>query len=388
MRILISSDTYYPHVNGASYFTQRLALLLTKAGHEVAVLAPSESFSNTDEIRNGVHVFGVRSLSILFYPLFRFVIPGASHRRIRRVLKAFKPDVVHIQMHFTICRAVAAQARRLNIPVIATNHFMPDNIVYYLPIPTFTQSFVAKLMWADCARILRKIPTVTSPTETAAKLLEPWLRRPVLAISCGIDRELFNPHVSKGDIMKKYSLPELPILLSVSRLDREKNIDLVLRAAANALKAVSFHLVIAGNGAEKNNLMRLAEKLGISRQVTFPGFVPNEELPSLYKVASCFVTASTAELQGITVMEAMATGLPIIGARAVALPELVHDGVNGLVFEPGDQMRLGEHLTTIFNDTSLRERMGAKSLEIISKHDINLTLKAFEDLYRKALKIG
>lgn len=388
MRILISSDTYYPHVNGASYFTQRLAIILSNAGHEVAVLAPSESFSNTDEMRGGVHVFGVRSLSILFYPLFRFVIPGASHRRIRHVLNTFKPDVVHIQMHFTICRAVAAQARRQKIPVLATNHFMPDNIVYYLPIPTFTQNFVAKLMWADCARILRKIPTVTSPTETAAKLLEAWLKHPVLAISCGIDLKQFNPKVDRGNIIKKYSLPELPILLSVSRLDREKNIDLVLHAAANALKTASFHLVIAGNGAEKNNLIHLAQKLGISKQVTFPGFVPNEELPSLYKVASCFVTASTAELQGITVMEAMATGLPIIGARAVALPELVHDGVNGLVFEPGDKKRLGEHLVTMFNDISLRERMGTQSLEIISKHDISLTLKAFEDLYRKALKIG
>lgn len=84
-------------------------------------------------------------------------------------------------------------------------------------------------------------------------------------------------------------------------------------------------------------MKKLADKIGLYSRVTFTGFVPDDELPGLYALSHCFIIAGTAELQNIVTMEAMATGLPVIAVRAMALPELVQQGVNGCLFEPGDE---------------------------------------------------
>jgi glycosyltransferase involved in cell wall biosynthesis len=132
MKILIVSDTYYPHVNGCSYFTQRLADTLAERGHTVGVVAPSLTAHNDTLMRGKVKMFGIRSYPVLIVPKFRFVIPGTIGGRVAQVVREFKPDVVHIQMHFPISRAALKAARTHGIPVIATNHFMPDNLTHYL----------------------------------------------------------------------------------------------------------------------------------------------------------------------------------------------------------------------------------------------------------------
>ena len=114
MKVLIASDTYYPHVNGASYFTQRLAAALAERGHEVGVIAPSLTIRNDTLRRGNVHIFGVRSYPVLIVPKFRFVLPWVISRRIEAVIDEFKPDIVHIQMHFPVSRTVLAAAKRRN----------------------------------------------------------------------------------------------------------------------------------------------------------------------------------------------------------------------------------------------------------------------------------
>jgi 1,2-diacylglycerol 3-alpha-glucosyltransferase len=386
MKILIASDTYYPHVNGASYFTQRLADALAERGHEVGVIAPSLTVHNDTIMRGKVHMHGVHSFPILIVPKFRFVLPWVINSRIRQVIHDFKPDIVHIQMHFPISRAVLNSARARGIPVVATNHFMPDNLTHYLHLPHSITEGIHTLAWQDAARTYRKTRGVTAPTRTAGIMLEPWLRSPVITISNGIDLVRFNPRNDPMPARKEYSLPEKPTLLFVGRLDKEKNVDVVLQAVAQAKGKADFHFVIAGHGAEGPKLRKLAQKLGIEKDVTFTGFVPDELLPSLYAAADCFVIAGIAELQCIVAMEAMATGLPILGARAVALPELVHSGENGYLFEPGNSIELAGRIVEIFNDAALRERMSTSSLEIISHHDINTTLETFEEFYRTAMR--
>ena len=177
MRVLIASDTYYPHVNGASYFTQRLAHALAEAGHNVAVVSPGPRFSSTREPHGKVTHYGVRSFPIFIVPRFRFVLPVISNigGTVRRAITEFKPDIVHIQMHFPISRMALRAARKRNIPVVATNHFMPDNLTHYLYLPTAITDQIHRIAWWDAARTLRKTRGVSAPTRTAAAMLEPWL---------------------------------------------------------------------------------------------------------------------------------------------------------------------------------------------------------------------
>lgn len=386
MKICIASDTYPPHVNGASYFTARLAKALADDGHEVAVIAPSRTLHHEDETRGGVFVYGVRSFPGFMAPDWRFVAPFFISGRIRRALDEFEPDVVHAQMHFWLSRAVMSEAQRRGIPIVATNHFMPENITHYLHLPRMLTDAVDASLWKDAARAYRAAYCVTSPTETAARFLRRYWRKPVRVISNGIDLKRFNPDNDPRPARDAYHLPGKPTLLFVGRHDREKQIDVVLRAVASARKKLDLQFVSVGRGAEGGRLKELARDLGIEDSVTFAGFVPDGLMPSVYAAADCFVNAGIAELQCIAALEAMASGLPILAARAVALPELVHDGKNGYAFAPGDSEELARRIVEILSDAKKRKEMGAESLRVIAPHDLIEVLGQFTNLYREAQK--
>ncbi len=386
MKILIATDTYYPHVNGASYFGQRLAHYLTLRGHHVVVVAPSTTLHHRRDMINGIVVEGIRSFPVFFYQKFRFSPQFFIQRHIRNVVQAFHPDIIHLQGHFFISRTVLRVGRKESIPVIATNHFMPENLLHYIPLPSFLRNVLGNFAWKDCANVFNRAYAVTTPTHAAAALVpKKQLQKSVRVISNGIDLKRFNPKNNSGEIWQKYHLPEKPLLLYVGRLDREKNLDMVLRALARAAQTVNIHFVIAGTGADRSRLELLVKKLSLENVVTFTGFVADEDLPSLYVSADCFAMAGTAELQSIATMEAMASGLPIIAVRAVALPELVHDEENGFLFNPDDIRQLSHTIEAIFSDRDRKERMGKKSLEFIAPHNIETIISSFENLYQEAI---
>lgn len=373
MKILIATDTYYPIVNGASYAAQRLAQWLQRSGHKVLVVAPSRSFVNETFVYNGVPIQGVSSFPI---ERIRVAIPIIATQQIKKAMNDFQPDIVHIQMHFFIARQVAKISKKMGIPIVGTNHFMPENLIHFIPLPKSLHDFVKRMAWGDFFKIFNTLNAVTSPTKAGAALLrEVGFKKAITVISNGVDTSRFRP-------VKKDARP---ILLFVGRIDKEKNLDVVIRGFAKVAGQGGMCFTIVGTGAEKKRLERLVLELGIANVVTFAGFVPDEDLPRLYANAACFIIGGTAELQSIATMEAMASGLPIIAADAVALPELVQHNENGLLFKPGDAAGIAEAIEKMFASGSLRKNMGKKSLELIKVHDIRKVIKQYEALYRKVI---
>lgn len=383
MKILIVSVTYYPDVNGASYFTQRLAANLHAMGHSVLVIAPSRFMRNETYDLKGVSVFGMRSFPT-FINGFRVAQPFFIEKTLRAKIKEYSPDIIHLQSHLVFSRAVVKIAKELKIPVIGTNHFMPENLLHYLHLPKKMEQYARRFAWNDFLKVYEKIDAVTTPTETGAKLLvDIGLKKRVQWLSVGIDLKMFHPGNNGTHLRKKYNLPKKPTLLYLGRLDKEKNVDVLLRAFALALKKTDANFVIAGFGAEEKKLKELARKLKIKKSVTFPGFVSDEDKPDLYNIADCFAIAGIAELQSIVTLEAMASGLPVIAVDAMALPHLVHHGKNGFLFKLNDVESVAGYMVKIFSDDALRKSMGKHSLEIIKKHDMNSVMKKYEDLYRE-----
>lgn len=388
MRILLAHDSYYPNVDGGAYFTHRLAYYLRRQNHEVLVIAPSHRFwHNHFSEENGVPSFRLFSLPILVVDDFRFTPPFFIKRPIGKVMEEFKPDVVHVQSHFPVSKAVLDVAKKRGIPVVGTNHFNPGNISHFAPMPRWVRKKIETLAWKHFAWIYKKVDIVTTPTQRAADLLiNIGFPKEVLPVSNGIDLKKFNSANRTVDVRRKYNLPNKPLLLSVSRLDKDKQIDVILRSLPGVLKKCDIHFVMVGKGMERPGLEALARKLKIDSAVTFTGFVPDEELPSFYASSDCLALACPVELQSLVTMEAMATGLPAVVANALALPELVHQGENGFLFEVGDSAGLAEGLIKIFSDDKLRKKMGRKSLEMIKKHDVENTVKNFLALYEQAKK--
>ncbi|MFE1646542.1 glycosyltransferase [Microbacterium sp. P01] len=380
LTILIGADTFSPHVNGAARFAERLAAGLVTRGHNVHVMAPSKSHrqhGTFTEVIEGepMTMHRMRSHRYLPHDWLTFVFPWMVKHHSRKILDEVKPDVVHIQSHIVVGRGLARIAHKRGIPVIATNHVMAENILDFTTLPPVLDKIVVKLAWDDAKRTFDLTRAVTTPTRRAADFLESTIKiHDVIPISCGIDKSNYAPDLSPRDANR---------LLFVGRLTTEKNIDQVLRALQTLDPALDVTFDIVGNGDQRKNLEQLTHQLGLDGRVTFHGHASEEDLRAMYSRASVFVIASIAELQSIATMEAMASGLPIVAANAVALPHLVHDGENGYLFEPGDIPALAARITDVLTaSTEERRRMQQASLDGVIIHDINRTLDTFEALYR------
>ncbi|USX52499.1 glycosyltransferase [Lentzea sp. HUAS12] len=371
LRVVIAADTFPPDVNGAARFAQRLAVGLASRGHDVHVIAPDSP--RATEIP-GVTVHRLRSHRLPFYPDFRFCLPWQASKEAAELVKALKPDVVHVQAHFVVGRFVLNAAVAEGIPTLATNHFMPENLFSHAHVPSFLQGLARKWAYRDLARVFGRADVVTAPTPRAVQLLhDSGFPQTAVPVSCGIDIARYQRSVTHND---------RPTALFVGRLDEEKRVDEFLRALARVPGAFGE---IVGDGTCKAEWELLARDLDITDRVRFHGFVSEDDLLDAYARCDLFVMPGVAELQSLATMEAMAAGKPVIAANAMALPHLVKPGRNGWLFEPGDVNQLAQRLHTLVHDEPMRARMGAASSEIISHHALGTTLERFEALYSRAM---
>lgn len=383
-RVLIATDTYPPDVNGAGYFTHRLAAGLAERGTDVHVVCPSPTGPSGVERRDGVTVHRLRSRPLLLHPTMRFVSPAGLAGRVREVVDSVAPDVVHAQGHFPVGRAGLKAAARVGIPTVATNHFMPDNLLHHIKVPSRLRTWVASRAWRDAAAVFARADHVTTPTRLAAEVFTGnGFAGPIEPVSCGIDLTRFHPRSGSGTAARApFGLPDRATVLYVGRLDQEKRIDELIRALPSLRRRVDAQLVLAGTGPQGPNLVTLAAELGITDHVHFPGFVPDADLPGLYRAADLFAIAGVAELQSIVTLEAMASGLPVVAADAVALPHLVHNGHNGFLFTPGDIDGISTRLEVILESADEIASMGAASRAMAARHDHARSLARFEEIYR------
>ncbi|WP_235451453.1 MULTISPECIES: glycosyltransferase [unclassified Microcella] len=380
MRILIGADTFAPDVNGAAKFAERLAAGLVERGHDVHIVAPRpEDGPNVTRVEQhegqSMTVHRLRSWRWNPHPWLRYALPWRIERNAARILDEVKPDVVHFQSHIVVGRGLARQAAARGIRIVGTNHFMPDNAMQFTPFFGSLKDAAIRGMWKAAGRTFGLAESVTTPTRKAADYLEKYSEiEGVHAISCGLHIDNYTPN---------FAPRTENVALFLGRVEAEKHIDELLRAVALLDDALAVKVEIIGDGEQRGALERLARELGMADRVHFAGYAPEEYLKEQLTRASVFAMPSRAELQSIATMEAMASGLPVVGANAMALPHLIHDGENGYLYEPGDIQGFADRLERIFtmpHDELLE--LKRESLRIVSGHDITRTLETFEALYR------
>ena len=380
LRVLLGADTFAPEINGAASFVARLAAGLVERGHDVHVMTPAYGGPTgaIEEVHEGQKMTVHRIYSWRWYPhpTFRFMLPWRIKAHSARVLDLVKPDVIHFQSHIVAGRGLTIEGKKRGIRLIGTNHFMPENLLDHTAIiPPFLQDWAIRQAWGAADRSFRRAERVTTPTQKAAEYLEKNTSvRGVLAISCGIDAHNYTPNFELGGEN---------LIVFLGRIVEEKQIDKLIRAFALLSPDLNARLQIMGTGDQENKLKALASQLGVADRVTLEGKVTDEHIRETLTSAKVFAMPSIAELQSISTMEAMASGLPIVAANAMALPHLVHDGENGFLFEPGNVKELAEKLTRVLtmpDDELLAFKK--ESLAIVEAHDIQRTLNTFEALYR------
>ncbi|WP_285726555.1 glycosyltransferase [Psychromicrobium xiongbiense] len=381
--ILIAAETYPPMVNGAAQFCYRLAKGMSARGHEMHVLAPrADRGPSFTELRPEAEVHRLRSHAMPTNPDFRICFPWEIKREISMLFDRVKPDVVHIQCHYMIGKATIEEAVRRGIRVIATNHFMPENLNPFLPFPEWFLKIVARNSWRDMGKVMSKAAVVTTPTPLAAKAMhEHAFLRKVLPVSNGIDAAAYE--LEPGEVLEKF---DYPTVLFAGRLAEEKHVNVLIDAIAKLPAGLNAHLEIVGGGEVRPALEAQVAALGLGGKVRFLGFASDEELREAYIRAAVFVMPGTAELQSLVSLEAASASTPLILADAMALPHLIDDGgSNGFLFEPGNSDDLAEKLVAILSLPAAEQAaMGAASRAVAERHSLQATLETFEDLYRGA----
>jgi 1,2-diacylglycerol 3-alpha-glucosyltransferase len=386
LRILIASQIYAPAANGQAVFTTQLAEGLAGAGHDVAVVLPSERWRSYRERRNGVELHALAAVPVGFKLGDAYLTP-LPVTGLRRLFDEFQPEVVHLQDHYPLCRWIAGMAARRGLPLIGTNHFIPQNIVHYVLPFRPGRGLVNKILWWTMTSLYRHMDVVTTPTETAAGILrETGLQAPVQAISCGVNLHHYAPiaGLDPQAVRREFGLnPESTLLLYVGRIDEEKDLQVIVRALPRIDDDVQF--VIVGEGRYESAIHRLVEQLDLGARVVFTGFLPESDLPRVLQTADVFVMPSPAELQSIATLEAMATGKPVLAARSRALPELIDDGVNGVLFAPGDVEDAVRQIRSLLGKRDRWRAMGQAGRRKVVPHHIESTIESYEHLYARLM---
>lgn len=386
MHILLAADQYPEFHNGAGAATERLAGGLAARGHTVTVVYPAADGRRSRRLHDGRHEERLTSILLPRGQGVRVCLPTRAAREVAEVLRSAAPDVVHVQSHFLVGRVVTSAARRAGVPVVATNHFMPENLLPHVPAPTMLRRRLGEWAWRDLARVFRQAELLTTPTDRAAQVLaERTSLPPARVVSNGIDLQRFSPEPSD------WPSEDDPFVLFVGRLEEEKRVDDLLRAFAALPDGVRSRLVFIGTGSRGPLLHQLARDLGVANRVEFWGNVDNETLRRAYAECAVFCAPGIAELQSLVTLEAIASGAPVVAADAVALPHLVHHGRNGYLYPPAHPEQLTAHLVNLLTSPALRHRMGAESRRIAQTHDFSATLDAYlecyQDVARKARRL-
>ena len=388
MKILIASDLHYPTINGVATFSRNLARGLAERGHEVLVIAPSQTGKHCKEV-DGNHVI-VRTVSVPFpfYQNFR-ISPNAA-REVKKIIEDFDPDVIHIQMVMWIGMAALKYGNKLGIPIVSTNHAMPENLLDNLKLLAPVSRPINYILKAYGARFHSKADFVTLPTQAAIDMFNAndKIEVPMEAVSNGIDLAHFNNSPASKKLYEKFDLPtDAPIVSYVGRLDAEKHLSVLIRAFLRVDAVMpEVHLLIVGDGTDAPHLKALVKEYGLTHQVTFTGRVSDEDLVELHRVGTVFCMPSPAELQSIATLEAMASGQPIVAVDAGALKELCQHERNGFLCVQDDDEQIADALVTILDDPQLREQYSKESLAIAQTHDLQTTLERFETIYSGLIK--
>jgi len=277
-------------------------------------------------------------------------------------------------------------AKRANIPTTLTLHQLPWFVASYLP--KRIRPSVEAVLWTYARWLLKQFTSIIAPTQTISTIVTQMTGLDPTVIGYGLDLERFYPSLSpdqESAVRQKWNLPSgKPLILHVGRLDTDKRVDRVILAAARVMHESAAHLIVVGDGQQKNNLIQLCKNLGIAERVHFTGYVlAGQGLPEIYRMANLFVTASEIETQGIVLLEAAASELPLVAVCATCIPEIVHHEVNGYLAEPGDIHALAESMGRILKNPRLASAMGKQSRTLAERHDAQIKLEKHEKLYQQ-----
>ena len=379
MRVLYCTDTYPPPINGVSSVTALSVAGLTRRGWECAVAAPRYPGAQDAEPA-AVETVSLPSLPLPGYPEVRLAVSGRSD--VRRLVQRFRPDLVHCATEFTVGRMGQRAAAAAGVPAVSSYHTDFGRYAEAYGLPWLRRAVTSYL-----TRFHRRSARVYTPSAVSRGDLLRLGLGDVEVWGRGVDTTLFHPGRRSQTLRAELGMGSRFTFVYVGRLAAEKRVDVVVEAfrrASAMVPAGVIHLILAGAGPQEAEL-RAAAPPG----VTFLGYLDRESrLPDLYANCDAFVFASVTETLGLVVLEAMASGLPIIAAPEGGVRDHLRDGTNGLTYEAGDPSALARAMLLLANEWELRAGLARGARETAEALSWERELDRLDQSYREVCERG
>ena len=388
MKIAIFTDTYPPFINGVSTSAYNLVKTLKEHGHDVIVVTPRSDDGKLELIDGVIRVPGLELKKMYGYRITTFY-----SRKILKMLKDFGTEIIHNQTDIGVGQFARIASRQLHVPQVYTYHTAYEDYTYYVVHGLMDR--IGKKAMRGYAKTVAKNCTefITPSMKTKEYMRSVGSDIYVNVVPTGIDFSLFDEkNIDKEkqkEFKKQHGIGEnTKVFLLLGRVAKEKSMDYSIRGFAmfiNKHPEVDAKLIVVGDGPQRNELEQLTHELGINKYVDFIGKVPASEVPFYYHLADIYTSASITETQGLTFMEAMASGTIVLARFDTNLSDTITDGQTGFFFT--DENSFVEKAERIFalSDEG-RKKIIDQAFETVDKYSISKFYDNIMEVYNRALK--
>ncbi|MFW2487442.1 glycosyltransferase family 4 protein [Clostridium chromiireducens] len=382
MNIGLFTDTYYPQINGVATSVLILKENLESRGHKVYVFTTTDPKADNEE-KNVFRVPSIPFVSARRVGMF-------YNPRLAKIIKKLGLNLIHTHTEFSLGIFGRAMAKELKIPFIHTYHTIYEDYTHYIgKFKVLDQ--IAKIGAKKISiKFCNSADKVIVPTEKVRELLLSYdIRQSISIIPTGIELNKFSKHNYNADIIQKLRISlgireKDKILLYIGRISKEKNIEEIMVVMKDYLrdkKDVKF--VLIGDGPEKCNLEDMAQKFEISDQTIFAGERPWHDIGMYYQIGDVFVSSSQSETQGLTYIEALASGLPVVAKVDKCLKGVIENNINGYLFNGKEEFI--NSLDSILINNFRKEKLSLGAIKSIKSFSAEHFAYTVEKLYKNMI---
>ena len=390
MKIGIFTDAYNPVTSGVVTSINMIEQEMKKRGHQVYVFTTSKSVQPNENQT----LYMLNSIPLLIAKQYKNRIATFYSREIAKQIKELNLDIVHTQSEFSLGAFGKIISRKYDIPFIHTYHTMWEDYVHYITPIKGRNIYLKRLVRKFSRGFLRKAECVITPSNKTAKYLKYKCNvknKPIYVIPTGIDIKPFAKSNFTLEEKNKLKMslgikPEEKVILFLGRVATEKSIDVIMNIMPSIFNEYSnCKFLIVGDGPSKKDLQEQAKKLNIQDNVIFTGKVPYNDVPKYYNLGDVFVNASLTETQGLTFIEAMAAGIPVVAKYAPNLSEYIKNGKNGILVKRNDDFK--NAIIKVFKDEKLTNSLVTSGYQTAKEYSIEQFGDKLEMLYSEIIKL-
>lgn len=385
MRIGLFTDTYPPFINGVSTSVLMLKQGLEKLGNQVFVVTVNnDSFSYKEE-ENVLRIPGVP------IGIFDYRLTSLYPLKAKKIIKEWNLDVIHTHTEFGIGSFARLISKQYNIPLVHTYHTMYEEYVHYITRGYFDGASKKLVEYLTLFLCDKTIDELIVPTQKTYDLFKEKYRvkRDVHIIPTGIDvTRFYKENVSRKEVLELKNDLGISrsnfVILYVGRVAKEKSIDFLINNLKYIVKKIpKAMLVIVGDGPDMKELMELTDKNKLNKNVIFVGKVPWEEVPKYYQMADVFVTSSTTETQGLTVIEAMAASKPVVAVKDESFELVITDKQDGLFFTNETEYR--ELIYKLYKENKYRQNIAKQARISANNYSAEVYARRVLEVYKSVV---